>query len=227
MELLNKSVTTVTNRKWRLSAQQSSQALAVERCYGSASDFLLTFNPDTQRTFGKLDCINGKSATPKLFQLRWAYGDAVAEVWLVAQLTDLNKYAGVRNKLTEFQIEQCAQVIIDTYGYLTVGEMMLFFLRFKAGKYGRFYGDADPLVITEGLNDFLDDRKVELQRLEAEYQRKQQQIVAQRREPAITGREFCRLKGLPETDDIMEIYANYIKKYGNENAGTDDSRPSE
>ena len=35
---------------------------------------------------------------------------------------------------------------------------MLFFFQFKSGKYGRFYGSVDPLVITTSLRDFLKER---------------------------------------------------------------------
>jgi hypothetical protein len=35
---------------------------------------------------------------------------------------------------------------------------MLFFHRFKAGHYGRFYGSVDPLVITTALRDFCKER---------------------------------------------------------------------
>lgn len=37
---------------------------------------------------------------------------------------------------------------------------MLFFHRFKAGRYGRFYGSVDPLVITTALREFLRDRNL-------------------------------------------------------------------
>lgn len=35
---------------------------------------------------------------------------------------------------------------------------MLFFHRFKTGRYGRFYGAVDPLVITTSLRDFIRER---------------------------------------------------------------------
>lgn len=41
---------------------------------------------------------------------------------------------------------------------------MLFFVRFKCGEYGRFYGVVDPLIIMEALSDFDDERAFQLDR---------------------------------------------------------------
>lgn len=35
---------------------------------------------------------------------------------------------------------------------------MLFFWWFKSGKYGKFYGNVDPMVITSALREFIRDR---------------------------------------------------------------------
>ena len=35
---------------------------------------------------------------------------------------------------------------------------MLFFWWFKSGKYGKFYGSVDPMVITSALREFIRDR---------------------------------------------------------------------
>lgn len=56
------------------------------------------------------------------------------------------------------QVLDCARTISSMYYYLKVSELMLFFFRFKAGKYGRFYGSVDPMAITSALIDFLDER---------------------------------------------------------------------
>ena len=37
-------------------------------------------------------------------------------------------------------------------------EMLLFFFRFKTGRYGRFYGTVDPMIIMCALREFIEDR---------------------------------------------------------------------
>lgn len=54
----------------------------------------------------------------------------------------------------------CANVIATEFYYLSVTELMLFFHRFKSGRYGRFYGSVDPLMITTSLRDFIKERAI-------------------------------------------------------------------
>ena len=53
-------------------------------------------------------------------------------------------------------------------------ELMLFFQQFKAGKYGRFYGSVDPMVITTALQEFLRFRAERLAVIERSIVRAQQ-----------------------------------------------------
>lgn len=79
-------------------------------------------------------------------------------MWLIPQLYDLSEYCGCKDKLRGRPLEQCASIIALEYFYLKVSELMLFFHRFKSGRYGRFYGAVDPLVITTSLRDFIRER---------------------------------------------------------------------
>ena len=87
-----------------------------------------------------------------------AYGEMTATIWLVPQLYNLSEYCGCKEKLQGKQLEECASVIATEFYYLKVSELMLFFHRFKSGRYGRFYGSVDPLVITTSLRVFLKER---------------------------------------------------------------------
>lgn len=78
----------------------------------------------------------------------------MAVMWLLPQLYDLSEYCGVKNKLQGKPLEGCAHVIATEFYYLKVSELMLFFHRFKSGRYGKFYGTVDPLVITSALREF-------------------------------------------------------------------------
>lgn len=54
---------------------------------------------------------------------------------------------------------------------------MLFFWWLKSGKYGKFYGNVDPMVITSALREFVQDRNaiiakrdiMELEKKESEW----------------------------------------------------------
>lgn len=118
----------------------------------------MTFNPDVQQDIcGDHDiCFFG--GAPTLGQLNTTYGSQTAAMWLVPQLYNLSEYCGCKDKLEGKPLEECASVIATEFYFLSVSELMLFFHRFKSGKYGRFYGSVDPLVITTSLRDFLKER---------------------------------------------------------------------
>lgn len=102
------------------------------------------------------DCMFGEY--PSMFDVNLAFGKNTSTAWLVIQLTDLSEYCGVKDKLKGAALEETAYTIATDFGYLRISEMMLFFHRFKSGKYGRFYGNIDPLVITTSLRIFISER---------------------------------------------------------------------
>lgn len=138
---------------------------------------LAAYQPDVQyRIADRADrCFTGKA--PTLAAVRRDYGAEAAVKWLEIQIHDLAAYAGVRDKLTDAQSQVAAYTILATYYYLKLSELLLFFLRFKSGRYGRFYGAVDPLVITSGLQTFVRERRDALFRIESERQ------VEERRKP--------------------------------------------
>ncbi len=104
-------------------------------------------------------CFTGDA--PTLFEVRKAYSLESADSWLDIQLSDLISFCGVKGKdecSTRARVDAVVAVISDNFGYLKLSELMLFFQQFKAGRYGRFYGSVDPMVITEALQSFLDFR---------------------------------------------------------------------
>lgn len=128
-------------------------------------DFLVLFNPSKQDVYCRsIDrCFIGTA--PSLGKVAQCYGTNIAKTWLDCQLRDLSEYCSCRDKMTIAQLIECSRVILSNYGYLKVTELMYFFNRFKAGRYGRFYGNIDPLVITCALHDFLAERESILARV--------------------------------------------------------------
>lgn len=123
-----------------------------------ANSFLHEYSPNKQ----ELICGNRKLCFfgdfPTLAKLSQDFGPNVPSAWLVPQLTDLSEFCGCKQKFTAFQMKQCALIIAQTYYYLKVSELMLFFYQFKQGRYGQFYGAIDPIKIMSALQDFRRER---------------------------------------------------------------------
>ena len=131
---------------------------------------------------------------PSLVTLRAAYHDDAATIWMLPQLYDLNEYCGCKEKLDEGQMTQLARIIIAEFGFLKVSEIMLFLHRFKSGRYGRFYGAIDPLVIVSALrHDFMSERAAVIDEHEHALQRAEwdahcREVARQRAEARAAGR---------------------------------------
>ncbi|MBQ8969224.1 MAG: hypothetical protein IJ064_05790 [Bacteroidaceae bacterium] len=166
--------------------QKSNAVVAV---YGKRDNFLITFNPDMQRDI----CTNPEvcffGGAPTLGLLNTTYGGNTAAMWLVPQLYNLSEYCGCKDKLEGNPLKECATVIAAEFSYLSVTELMLFFFRFKSGKYGRFYGSIDPLVITTSLREFLKERSIAIDRHEQEERERLREEEA--RKPKLTWEEYC------------------------------------
>lgn len=111
------------------------------------------FNPDSQEIFEdeRMAILNEYST---LEMLDMAYGTNKATEWLVAQLADLNAYCGIIN-MSDVQTQRLAKVIYAEHKKTKFSEFMAFFLRFKGGVFGHFYGNVEPMVIASHLHDFL------------------------------------------------------------------------
>lgn len=122
--------------------------------YANSENVIASFSPDKQVYFARYPkkCLVGNG--PTLVDVRCIWGERFAESLLECQLKDLSEYAGAKEKPDTLQIEETARVIAGEFYYLKLSEFMLFFAHFKAGRYGKFYGSVDPLVITEALQKF-------------------------------------------------------------------------
>lgn len=136
----------------------SSRKTEIQMKYGNVREMLTFLSPDRQIQLfrNKEDCYFGNY--PTLAELNMTYSPKAAQAWLVPQLTDLSEFCGVKGKLTENQLCQCAEIIVCDYFYLKVSELMLFFSNMKRCKYGQFYGLIDPMIILSAMGDFLRER---------------------------------------------------------------------
>jgi len=133
--------------------------------YGDRDNFLKIVTPQTQASFAakKEKAIMGDY--PTLADICRVYGKSFSRQWLYPQIADLSMFTSSKN-LNKQQQEALAAVIATEYRYLKVTELLLFFYFFKTGRYGRFYGNVDPMVVTCALRDFVKERNIFLEEYE-------------------------------------------------------------
>ena len=164
---------------------------------------MLVFNPDLQLACAKNEERAYFGTAPTLVVMNHAYTDTAAEQWLVPQLIDLCAYCGVKEKLNERQLKQLACTIVTEHGDLKATEVMLFFYKFKAGRYGQFYGSVDPIIIMQALKKFIKERDRMIEQKESEeYWREQDAWKSQKR---YSPQEFCKMNGMPIMKSMLEV----------------------
>ena len=194
----NREKPTFSERQPKLLQNAIAEVVSI---YGSSEKFLKTLNPSVQiRAAANIErAYMGKA--PRLSAVCGAYSQKVAEIWLMAQLENMNDFCGVKQKMTILQMRELAQMLIVEVYYLKVSELMLFFHRFKAGRYGEFYGVVDPQRIMSGLNAFLRDRVEEIAQYERiAAQKRIEEEVKQRDERCITHEEYLKIKSEAENE---------------------------
>ena len=146
----------------------------MRRRYGDREQFMLTFTSSHEAGYCRYveRCIFGSA--PTLSQVNTAYGANTSAAWLIPLLTDVSEFCGCKEKITPKQIDALADIIVLNYGYLKVTELMLYFWWLKSGRYGKFYGAVDPMVITTTLHDFIKDRNALMARKESEDEERRQ-----------------------------------------------------
>jgi len=174
-----------------LTRQEQEKQLAITNRFGNRDQFLLKVNPDTQTSFALKQKQAIMGDYPTLADICIAYGKTFSFQWLVPQITDLTLFTGAKN-LTKEQIRSLAKVIAAEYHYLKVTELLLFFHRFKTGRYGRFYGSVDPMVITCALREFLSERNSLIDIYERE--QRAEAIEQEKELPAMTREQWLEYK---------------------------------
>lgn len=181
-----------------MSEEEQIRELCLAR-FGERANFLVMFNPSNQIRFSKHVERCHLGTAPTLAEVKVAYGEKTPTAWLVVQLTDLSEYCGCKDKLSEYQLLECAERLRQRYFYLKVSEFMLFFSRFKDGDYGRFYGSVDPMIISSAMKMFVKERNETMERYESQQRAKQRELEAQ---GAISRQEYERLKVRAKEGDM-------------------------
>ena len=182
--------------------------MLVREQFGDRKNFLIDFNPSAQIAVARNPDRAFFGNSPSLVIMNKTYGENFAASWLLLQIYDLVAYSNSNGTLKGPQAEFLAEAIANEYFYLTASELLLFFYRFKLGKYGQFYGVVDPMRVTMALEEFCKERNEAIAHKEREAEEAER---ARWTENAISPQEYCRNMGYPEMDSILDIRA-YVHK---------------
>lgn len=131
-----------------------------------------------------------------------AYGGKVAVSWLYSQICNLSEYSNNPNKITVEQATELATLFYREYDGYKVTEWMLFFYRFKLGKYeSKFYQSVDPIVIANAFKEFRAAVNPELYRLYEEKEQREKE-ERKRREQAVKTVTLEEYKKMVENGEI-------------------------
>ena len=180
------------NRQLPTSQAASRKTEIIRHRFGTKEEFLMKANPDVQSLFAKNPQTAVMGDYPTLTDINIAYGKDFADLWLMPQITNLAAYTGAKN-LTLDQERDLARVIATEYHYFKITELLVFFHRFKAGRYGRFYGSVDPMVITCALREFRRERN-DLIGLYEQQRREEEESEYNKAHPPMTRDEWIEVK---------------------------------
>ena len=165
--------------------------------------FLNKMSPSEQITAGRYPDRAYFGKAPTLAIINKTYGEGTAATWLIAQIHDLCEFTNSRGKLDERQMTMLAEIIANEYAFLKSSELLLFFYNFKAGKYGRFYGTVDPLIIEEALAEFMAERQHQIDLKESEEKKREE---AEHQRQVVPTSVIAKRLGLPEDASVFEIF---------------------
>lgn len=182
--------------------------------YGDWSKFNSTFSPMQVTRFSQFPdrCVTGTA--PTVYIMGEGYGHTSARAWLKTQFAALNEACGPATKMNNYQLDSLINTIAAEYYFLKCTEIMLFISMFRAGKFGHFFGNVDPLVITTALGDFVSWRSEVLAKEQARLAKEQARNIW-------TGKEQTRtqyLASLPE-DQRKDVAAKLDSLARGQNGG--------
>lgn len=131
---------------------------ALTQMFSNGEKLLTAYNPSLLvRYVGDVQrCYFGTA--PTFQEIQETYGVCYVEAWWIAQLADINKTSGAKEKMTSEQMRFTAKVMARKASHLKVTEAMLFLYRLRTQEYEKFYGAVDPDVIFASLKTFERER---------------------------------------------------------------------
>ena len=98
------------------------------------------------------------STEPTLGALFRTYGIEFTENYLCVWLIEVQEMIGVKNKMNDFQIEMCAQMILEEFKQINLADLQLVCKRAISGAYGQFYESISIPKVLEWFRLYFDER---------------------------------------------------------------------
>lgn len=175
---------------------------ALRQKYPTIANFGTDYSPQFLDKFSRFPtrCIFGTA--PTLIDLNLSYSNTASVQWLIAQLAVFQEQINVPNKMTTSQIDACAQIISERFGYLKTSEIMLFLSRLKGGLYNvDWYGYINPDKIVTALADNYLPYRNNLYYKHQEQERRRKE-AERAKEPVVTWEEYCAMKGISKKNPL-------------------------
>lgn len=138
--------------------QLSQQRQWLLQRFPTVDYFFRVFRPQRQL----LICQDSKycffGPSPTLTEIDIMYGPFTCAKWLVPLIADASLGCGLKEDVTQDQLQFTAMAIYSRYRWLKASEVMLFFFNFKAGFYERFYSYFDTQTIVRSIKTFIEER---------------------------------------------------------------------
>lgn len=125
--------------------------------YSNFNTIVEHYNPDIQNVILDNKDKVFKKGIPTIKMISDIHGIGNTKLLIRGHLLKLEEFTGVK-LASEVAMNELSDIIVRQFGYLKITEFILFISLFKSGKYGKFYGVFDTVVITEGLNKYSKDR---------------------------------------------------------------------
>ena len=138
--------------------QLSQQRQWLLQRFPTVDYFFRIFSPQRQLLIcqNPTYCFFGPS--PTLTEVDIMYGPFTSAKWLVSLVADASLSCGLKEDVTENQLQFTAMAIYCRFRWLKASELMLFFFNFKAGFYERFYSYFDTQTIIRSVKTFIEER---------------------------------------------------------------------
>lgn len=112
-----------------------------------------------------------KSDIPSLVRMKNSYGDIQVKAILVDVIADFTESLNLGKNMSVPQISELIKQIQQTFYYLNIADLKLFFQKMKLGYYGKFYDRMDESVILTALTEY-DIERAEYVRMKDGQQKK-------------------------------------------------------
>lgn len=100
--------------------------------------------------------------SPVISDLDRMYSPGSSALWVKTQLLTIDFTSSVKEGADMSALEEFSKLFAAQYHYIKLTEFLSFVARFKLGRYGKFYGYFDTMIIGEAFRRFLKERSDEL-----------------------------------------------------------------